>query len=223
MEKIRKYLPFLLIVSLMIWAYVTGLHQALTFDTLRQHQKEIREFVANNPLTAPLAYIALYLFIMILSIPGAFFLTLLGGFLFPQPLATLYVLIGATLGALLFFLAAKLAFGRLLENTKIYTKFNKKSAGYLLFLRLIPFMPFALTNLTAALFNTRFWTFIWTMLLGTLPSAIAYTLAGRSLGGLFAEEQFDPTLLILPEIRIVLLFLALFAFIPILFTRKQTK
>ena len=50
------------------------------------------------------------------SVPGGSFMTIAGGFLFGQALATAYVLVGASVGASIVFIAAKTALGDVLHD-----------------------------------------------------------------------------------------------------------
>jgi len=56
-----------------------------------------------------LSFMALYIIVVACSIPGATFLTLVGGFLFGPWWGTVLVVISATLGAFIVFLAVELA------------------------------------------------------------------------------------------------------------------
>ena len=67
--------------------------------------------VEDHPVTAPLAYISVYALAVAFSIPGAVVLTIAGGFLFGTWAGGLFVVIGATIGAVGVFLAARTAFG----------------------------------------------------------------------------------------------------------------
>ena len=57
-------------------------------------------------------FVALYIGVVVTSLPGATILTLTGGFVFGVVAGVLFSLIGATVGAVLIFLAARAGFGR---------------------------------------------------------------------------------------------------------------
>ena len=103
------------------------------------HRHAIVGFVATNWLLSSLIFILLYIVVAALSLPIGIFLSLIGGFLFPQPFSTLYIVIGATIGATIVFLAARTAIGDLLKKkagrllTKIEKGFRENGVSYLLF------------------------------------------------------------------------------------------
>ncbi len=59
----------------------------------------MQAWVAAQPFLAALSFVAVYVLVASLAIPGALVLSLFGGFLFGRWLGTLLVLVGATLGA----------------------------------------------------------------------------------------------------------------------------
>ena len=88
-----------------------------------------------------------------ISIPGGLILTVAGGFLFGPYLATVCVVVGATIGSTVVFLAARYAlrdflqakFGSALD--KMEAGFNEHPKSYLFVLRLVPLFPFWLVNI----------------------------------------------------------------------------
>ncbi len=214
----------------MLTAYFFGLGDYFTFDSLKANRQKLLSFTESYPILSPLLFITLYTIVVALSLPAATLLTLFGGFLFPLPLSTLYVVIGATFGASLLFLAAKTALQELLRKKaapflkKMETGFNQNPASYLLFLRFIPLFPFWLVNLAPAFFNVRFRTFLWTTIVGIIPGSYVYTQAGSGLGAIFDNnEGFTLSAVFNIQMRIALIVLALFSLLPILYKRYASK
>lgn len=210
--------------------YFSGLYRFLSFDSLKHAHHELQAYVGAHPILTPFLFIAIYIASTALSVPGGVFLSLIGGFLFPQPLSTLYVLIGATIGATLLFLAAKTALGESLYKKagpllkKLKTGFHKNVASYLLFLRFVPLFPFWLVNLAPAFFNVRLWTYVWTTFVGILPGAFVFTQAGRGLSAVFeAQGELSLNAIFNTQIKIALLCLAFFALIPVLIKKLKRK
>ncbi len=229
--RIKKFLPLILIALFMVLAYLFGLNEYLTFETLKKNRDLLNDIVASHPFTAPLIYMLVYMTLTALSFPGAVFLSLGGGFLFPQPFSTIYVVMGATLGASIIFLAAKSALGEALKNRagpflqKMQKGFQDDAASYMLFLRLVPIFPFWLVNLAPAFFGVNLFTFIWTTFVGIIPGAFVFTQAGVGFGAIIdqgAELTIDT--IFNNQIKIALVALGLFAILPILiklFWRKK--
>ncbi|MCP6048616.1 VTT domain-containing protein, partial [Klebsiella pneumoniae] len=75
-----------------------------------------------------------------------------GGFLFGTWLGGFFVVIGATIGAVGVFLAARTAFGEGLRRRagpwigRLEAGFRENALSYLLVLRLVPLFPFWLVN-----------------------------------------------------------------------------
>ncbi len=145
--RFKRYLPLLLILIGMAAIYFSGLYRFFTFETLRSYHDTLKLFIQAHPIAAPLLYILAYILLTALSVPGAVFLSLLGGYLFPQPFSTIYVLFSATCGASLIFLAARTALGDSLKAKagpflqKMEKGFKENAVSYLLFFALRSPLP----------------------------------------------------------------------------------
>ena len=83
----------------------------LSFETLAANHEALVAFRdAHYTLTA-LFFVAVYIAIVALSLPGAAVATLTGGFLFGIFPGALFNVLAATIGAVLIFLAVRLGFG----------------------------------------------------------------------------------------------------------------
>lgn len=219
----KRFLPLLIILTLMVLVYASGLTDFLTFEALKDNRQMLLAFVNTHPILAPAAFILLYAAATALSIPGAVFLTLFGGFLFPQPLSTIFVVTGATSGAVIIFLAAKTAFGDILKEkagkrlNKMRAGFQENATSYMLFLRLVPLFPFWLVNLAPAFFGVPLFTYAWTTFVGIIPGAFVYTQAGTGLGAILdSGEKFTLKGLFNPDVKIALVALGIFALLPVI-------
>lgn len=173
----------------------------------------------------------LYILAVAISIPGAVFLTLAGGFLFGVLWGVLLVVISATLGATLLFFAVRTALGEWLSKkasgwiSRMRQGFQHNAFSYLLTLRLIPLFPFWVVNIVPALLNVSAKTFISATFIGIIPGSTVYVLVGNGLSQVFASNQ-TPNLGIIFEPRVLgpLLALAALSLIHALyqfFTRKD--
>src|SRR4051812_29704527 len=100
----RALILAVLIVAVVGLMKYFGLFGLLSFETLARNREWLLAEVAGLGLAAPLIFILIYAGAVAVSLPGALFLTLAGGFLFGTWLGTLYVVIGATFGATIIFL-----------------------------------------------------------------------------------------------------------------------
>ncbi len=175
--------------------HFTRLPSYITFEDFQNNSAFFKRYVADNYFLTVLFYIGIYFVVAAFSIPGAFVLTIAGGFLFGTVIATVYVLAGATAGAILAFLTSRYLLGNYIQ--KRYEKellgFNKEindnGKNYILMLRFISIPPFFLLNIIAGLTKIDLKTFIWTTALGILPATLIYSNAGNNLSRI--EEPGD--------------------------------
>lgn len=229
-KRLLRFIPVLLIIGGMLALYLSGVTSKLNFHHLHAFALHLQELVSDHPVASNLAYFGFYIVSVCLVIPDSTILGLVGGFLFPIPLAMFYVLASETLGALLFYISVRLAFARWLEQKKyprlqkIKQKLIEGQTSYLLFARFSHVIPFWLINLAAGTFKARVWTFVWTTFVGVLPLAFVYAEAGKSLGHLFATHtRITIHTLFTPKVKLSLFLIALLALVPILIRWLRKK
>lgn len=218
--------------------FATGLQRELSLATLIRHRAEIDAFVAERPLAAFVGFVALYIGVVALSIPGAALLTVSGGLLFGPLAGSLGAFIGATTGACLIFLIARSALGGWLVKRagpfaeKLADGFRRGAFSYLLFLRLVPLFPFWLVNIAPALFGVRLAVFVSATALGIIPLTFAFALFGAGLDSAIAAQasayraclaagrepctiDFDLRLALTPELIAALAVVGVVALVPL--------
>lgn len=222
----KRYLPLAAIAVVAVLACASDLGTYLTLDHLRAHKQIIVDFVAANPVGAAAIYLMLYALAVAASVPGAVFMTIIGGFLFGAVVGTTLTVIAATLGATLLFLAARSALGNLLRDkagpaiAKMEAGFRRDAFSYLLVLRLVPLFPFFIVNLVPAFLGVGLGTYIGATLLGIIPGTLVYTLAGCGLGSILeAGGEFSLKSILTAEMIAALCGLALLALVPVLYRR----
>lgn len=223
----KRFIPLILIVVLMLVGYLSGIYKALSFETLRYQHLELREYATAHPILAPCLFLGTYLFATALSFPSCFFLSILGGYLFAQPWATLYVIMGATIGSTLLFWAARTAIGNWIGSkggarlVKVEENIQKNAPGYLLFLRIVPFFPFWMANLLPALFRIPLRTYIWTTLVGMSIGSFLLTETGRGFHAIFeGEADFSFSSIFTAEVNTILLCLGVLISLTSVFLYK---
>lgn len=191
---LRRYLPLAVVVVLIGIAYALGLHRDISFETLVRHRAEIDEFIARHGLAAVAGYIALYIAVVSLSLPGGAILTVTGGFLFGPVVGSIAAVLGALGGATIIFLIARSAAGEFLTRragpfaAKLAAGFQADAFNYLLFLRLVPF-PFWLVNLAPALFGVKLSTYVAATAIGMLPATVTFAVIGAGLGTVMNAQE----------------------------------
>lgn len=230
LQMIKRFLPLFLILIGMILVRYHMLTDYLSFEALKEHREALLEQVDTHPVSASLTYTAVYIATVALSIPGGAFLSMIGGFLFPQPFSTLLVVTSATIGATLIFLSAKTALGEGFK-AKINRKLDRIQKGieedgayYLLFLRLVPLFPFWLVNLAPAFLNVSLSTFVWTTFVGIIPGAFVFTQAGTGIGAILNSDQgFTLNAVFNTQMKIALAVIGLFVLLPLIIKKIRKK
>ncbi len=233
-----RMVPLALVLTAIGAVFVTGVHRSLTLETFVRYQAWLQDLVAAHGPAMLGLYSLIYVAAVTLSLPASAFLTAIGGYLFGWPLGGITANLAATLGATNIFLIARSSLGRpLLERAgsriqSLAAGFRKQSFLYLLSLRLIPVVPFWLTNLAAAFFGMRLRPFVLATQLGMLPASFAFALAGSGLDEVMANHEkqraeclalgqgdcaidFNAKSLLTPELMTALALLGILALIPI--------
>ncbi len=191
----KKIIFLFFFIAVVVMVRFSPIGTLLTFENLKKNREFFFAFVRGHYLQSVAAYIVSYIIIAALSVPGAGIMTLAGGFLFGVLSATVYIDIGATIGATLAFLTARYLLGTWLQEKywKQLGAFNaemkKNGPRYLLTVRLIPAFPFFMINFLSGLTSIPVKTFIWTTALGIIPATVIFAYAGRQLGTINAVSE----------------------------------
>ena len=178
-------LIFLIIIGF-IW--LSGLHKCLTFEQVKSNTVWLSEQATHHYWWTVFFYIGIYITVVICSLPGAALMSVIGGFLFGVLSAAIYINIAATIGATIFFILVRYLIGGYLQvrYAQKLVHFNqmieKKGWLFLIMIRCIPLIPFFMVNMFAGLTRIPFSTFIWTTMVGVIPTSILFAFAGRELG-----------------------------------------
>jgi len=224
-SRLLRQLPFLAILAAALIGAVF-LRPYLGFDALAAHREALVALVAAHYALAALGFVAAYIVIVALSLPGATVATLTGGFLFGLFPGVLFNLAGATLGAVLIFLAARMGLGERLAARidatpgavqRLKRGIDENQWSVLFLMRLVPAVPFFVANVLPALLNVPLRRFAITTALGIVPGALVYTSVGAGLGEVLAAGGSpDLGVIFEPHILGPLLGLAALAALPIL-------
>jgi uncharacterized membrane protein YdjX (TVP38/TMEM64 family) len=243
---IRRLAPLIAVVLLAAAAYIIFGRGSISLEALVRHRMSIDGFVTGHRLLAVLAYIALYIAAVALSLPGAIFLTVASGFLFGLAVGASAAVIGATIGATIVFLVARSALGEPMLRragprvAQLAQGFRDDAFSYLLFLRLVPAFPFFLVNLVPAFAGVRLLPFVAATALGVIPGAIVYALAGTGLDSVIAAQKvvydtclatgrtdcqmvFNAKDVLTPQLIGALVALGLLALVPVVVKRLRAR
>ncbi len=238
-----RVLPVVVIVGILAFVLAMGWHRQLTLENIFLVRESFQSFIAQHIFLAVLAYIAIYAGAVAISVPGASILTVSGGLVFGWLAGGAAAVAGASIGAVLLFLIARSAFGETLRAKAgpkikgLVNGFQKDALSYLLFLRLVPAIPFFLVNIAAALLGVPLRTYVIGTVVGIIPATFAFASIGAGLDSVLVRSKADQATcaaakgmaacpleltfksLITNEILIALSLLAVVALIPVVYKK----
>ncbi|MEM1236419.1 MAG: TVP38/TMEM64 family protein [Pseudomonadota bacterium] len=224
-SRLKRFAPLAIIVTVAVLGAIF-LKDYLNFETLADNRDALLAFKDANYLLLTVIFILVYAVIIAFALPGAAIASITGGFLFALFPGTLFNMIAATLGATATFMAARYGFGdaaakKLDESDGIMGRIKKgidQNQWETLFLiRLLPILPFAVSNVALSLVGLPLWKYVTGTFIGIIPGAIVYTWIGAGVGEVFDRgETPDLGIIFEPHILGPLLGLAALAVLPIL-------
>ena len=182
----------LVVLALMVAAvaafFLFDLPRFMSLEFFRAQGAQLEKYHQAYPVKSAALFVATYITVTALSLPGAALLTLVGGATFGLVVGTVLVSFASTAGATLAFLVARFLlrdwvqsrFGRRLET--LNDGIEREGQFYLFALRLVPLFPFWLVNLAMGLTTIGTWTFCWVSQVGMLAGTVVYVYAGTQLG-----------------------------------------
>ena len=218
-----RRLPILAILATAVLGAVL-LRDQLGFEALARHREALIAYRDAHYGLSVLGFIAVYIAIVGLSLPGGTVATLTGGFLFGLFPGVVFNVIGAGTGAMLVFLAARSGFGASVSAriasaggiaARLQTGLRENEWSVLFLMRIVPAVPFVLANLIPAFVGTSLTRFAVSTFLGIIPGALVFTSVGSGLGEVFARgETPDLGILFTPAVLGPILGLAALAALP---------
>lgn len=195
------------VVALLLGAlaayFLLGGRDLFTLDALKDQRASLMAELARAPARIALIYVALYAVLLAFALPVAGVLTLAGGALFGWWKGALLASIGATVGATLCMLGARLLArdwirGRWPDAVAKIDRGVERSGGtYLVSMRLAPAIPFFLINLAMGLTGMRPVRFALLTFAGGFPGALVYAYAGQEISRVSSVgDVLSPGLLI---------------------------
>jgi uncharacterized membrane protein YdjX (TVP38/TMEM64 family) len=215
-----KLVLLLVFAAALISFFYFDLGQYLSLEALKDNRDQLLVFTETHYGSAVALYVLLYITQTAFSLPGGAIMTLAGGFLFGALLGTLYVNLGATVGATLAFLAARYLLRDWVERKfgdrlgTIQAGFARNAFSYLMTLRLIPAFPFFLVNLVSGLTRVNVGTYVAATSIGIIPGSFVYAFAGRQLGTINSLREIAS-----PPVLLAFTLLGLLALLPIIYKK----
>ncbi|MBL1433994.1 TVP38/TMEM64 family protein [Candidatus Wolfebacteria bacterium] len=205
--------------AILLWFF---LKDVVTLEVLQEKQMELRSFVDGNYFLALFIFTVAYTLSAAAAFPLGGVLVLLAGFLFGTLIGAAATVFAATLGGVLIFVVTRAFFKEWIEER--YGKYLKPiekelcehPVSYLLFLRLMPLVPFIVINVGSGLVNIRLRTFVWTSVVGLLPGALLFAGAGSELSRIAKTGD-----VLTPSFIFLLLLLGTMALMPLVYKKYR--
>ncbi len=229
-RKAKRFAPIAAIIAAVAGAFALGVDDYLSFEALRENRDVLMSFTQEHVGAAAALFIVAYALTTALSLPGGAILSIAGGFLFGSFLGTAWVVVGATIGAVGIFLAARTALGDFLKAKagpwlkKMEAGFQDNALSYLLVLRLVPLFPFVVVNLVPAFLGVKLRTFALATFIGIIPGSFVFASIGAGLGSVFDRgDSFSPAGALTPEVIVALIGLSALSIIPVLYKKIKAR
>ncbi len=204
--------------------FAFGGQHYLTLESIKANRDALLAFTQAHFVTALVIAFFVYAGATALSLPGGLLLSLATGFVFGRWVGTVLVVLAATAGATLVFLAARYIFADAARRRlgtvgeRINAGFTQNAFSYMLFLRLVPLFPFFLVNLAPAFTSIALRTFVLATLIGIIPGTFVFVNLGQTLGRIESLKG-----LVSIETLGAFALLGLFALVPVALKKFRTK
>ena len=183
-----KKILLIAVVACMVVAFMAfGFDRYLTLSYVKESQAVFEMAYAEHPVAVIASYMAIYILVTSLSLPGAAVLTIAGGALFGLWVGTAVISFASTIGATIAcsvsrFLLRDWVQGKFGDRiSRVNEGMDREGSFYLFTLRLIPVFPFWMINVLMGLAKMPLWTFYWVSQAGMLPGTIVYVNAGKEI------------------------------------------
>jgi uncharacterized membrane protein YdjX (TVP38/TMEM64 family) len=166
------------------------------FETLKAHRAELLAYTQRHYVPMLLGATLIYTAATAISFPAGVLLTFAMGLLFGRWVGTAAVVVAASIGATLAFLAARYLFADVVRRRmgprlqRLAKGFEKDAFNYILFVRLVPVFPFWLMNLVPAFTPVSARTFFVATAIGIAPGTFVFVNLGESLGRIESPRDF---------------------------------
>lgn len=201
MDKIKRFLPLLILLAALALVFAMGWNRYLSLDTVREHGGFLRAYVADNYWLALLILVLVFAALTASVVPGVVFVTITAGYLFGPWVGGVATAFAATLGALGVYAVGRTALGESLRRRvagsdaglmrKICDGVDRDTFWYVLVARLVVSVPFHLINVAAGVMAAPLRPYLIATFVGLLPAHFIYCWIGSGLNAILADNP-DP-------------------------------
>ena len=200
MSRFKRFLPLILLASVIALIFGMGWNRYLSLETLKEHGEALSAFTNAHWLLALLLLMAIFTTATASVVPGVFFVTITAGYLFGPWVGGVATSAAATVGALIVYGVARSALGVSLRERaardeglmrSVCEAIDRDTFWYVLGARLAVVVPFHMINIAAGLMSVRLGPYTVATFIGLLPAHTIYCWIGDGLHDLLLEDP-DP-------------------------------
>ena len=184
----KKIIIVIIAICLIALFRIFNLGDYLSLAYIKESQHKFELLYSENRFAVIAGYMAAYIIVTSLSLPGATVMGLAAGALFGLLTGAIIVSFASTIGATIACFVSRFILRdwiqkRFADKLKTVNKgFEEEGPFYLFTLRLIPLFPFWLINLVMGLTKMPLKTYYWVSQIGMLPGTMVFVNAGKELG-----------------------------------------
>ncbi len=229
MNRLRAFVPLLVLIAIGIAVGASGLLQHLSPSHILAEQTAWRQAITAYPWIAYVVYILALTLSIATAMPGPLLIIIAGGMLFGMPRAIGLSLIAEVLGSLILFYAARHAFGagkrpppKFVE--RIRRGYQANPTSYTLFLRFVPLFPFGGVTVALAWLRCPVLLFTLATALGGAVMLVFETAIGAGVAqSIAAGNGLSANLILHPHVWLPLVGLGVLALVPVLVQRLRSS
>jgi uncharacterized membrane protein YdjX (TVP38/TMEM64 family) len=177
---------FKLVATLLFFVLVYLVLRISNIDYTKMTPEALRNKILSFGIWAPIIYITFYTLRPLVLFPAGVF-SMVGGLAFGPFFGTIYVIIGATISAVVEFLIARIsgrgAVAKFMKGKIVSVDEAIEKHGFktVLLVRLIPNVSYDIQNYSLGLTKVRFRDYFIATFLGIIPGSFAFVYLGHSL------------------------------------------
>jgi len=189
-----KKILLLLFLIIILSFFLLGLDEFFSIYYIKQNSEFIQSFIDKNFLYSLLIFYLLFLLLLFFFLPFSAIMLIFSGYSFNLYLSIPLSIIIITIGGLSnFLLLKKINLIVFFNKAKFWLKkisftFKDNEFQYLLLLRLMP-IPFTIQNAITVILNISEKKFFFSTMLGIVPYAVIYSLAGLQLRKIIDKSE----------------------------------
>ena len=189
-----KKILLLLFLIIILSFFLLGLDEFFSIYYIKQNSEFIQSFIDKNFLYSLLIFYSIFLLLLFLFLPFSAIMIIFSGYSFNLYLSIPLSIIIITIGGLSnFLLLKKINLIVFFNKAKFWLKkisftFKDNEFQYLLLLRLMP-IPFIIQNTITVILNISEKKFFFSTMLGIVPFAVIYSLAGLQLRKIIDKSE----------------------------------